>query len=450
MSESIERETWATRAGFVLAAVGSAVGLGNVWRFPFQVGQEGGAAFLLVYLLFVLIVGIPAILVEFVVGRNTKQSPVGALAEYGGGGWRYLGWLFVAIGFVILSYYSVVGGWVLRYAGASLTGSYADAPEEYFVGVASGLDALALHLVFMAVTVGIVALGVKRGIELGVKFMVPAIVVLVLGLAAYAATLPGVTEAYAYYLSPDLGLLASEWTSILPAAAGQAFFTLSLGMGVMITYSSYVSEDRNLGKDAGAIFVLDTGIAFTVGLVVFPILFAAGVDPADPGAGALFISLAGAFGELPLGGVLGFVFFATVAIAALSSAISLLEVVVSHLIDEYGVERKKATLAVGSAVFLLGVPVTVDVVIVDLYDILAAQILLVLGGLGLAVLVGWMKPEESIEELSQGVVHLDSLGPTWIWLVRVPVVIVLAVALYLGVADYVEFLTTDLAEFLSG
>ncbi len=448
MSESIQRETWATRIGFVLAAVGSAVGLGNIWRFPFQVGEEGGAAFLLVYLLFIVFIGLPAILVEFVVGRRTDRNPVGALKAIGGDSWKYLGGLFVLIGFVILSYYSVVAGWVLRYTVGSATGGYTEDPEAYFGTISTGLDAAVFHLIFMAIVVGIVALGIRRGIEIAVKLMVPAIVALLLALAVYAYTLPDVAGAYSYYLSPDFSVIAAEWQSILPAAAGQAFFTLSLGMGVMITYSSYMSEDRNLGEDAGAIIGLDTGIALLAGLVVFPILFAAGVDPASPGPGAVFVSLAAAFTDIPFGLVLGFLFFFAFALAAVSSAISLMEVVISYLIDEHGVDRVRGTIAVGAGMLLLGLPVTVDLTMVTLYDQLAAEVLLVLGALGLVVLVGWLKSEEAIDELSKGIGDLRSVGTVWIWLVRVPVLVVLVVSLALAVTSYVDFLRTEFLEFL--
>lgn len=443
------RESWATRIGFILAAVGSAVGLGNIWRFPFQTGQEGGAAFLLIYLIFVLAIGLPAMLVEFSVGRKSKRNPVGALRSTGGNTWKYVGGLFIVIGFVILSYYSVVAGWVVRYFVGSFTGAYFDEPTEYFLDIAVGLDALVFHAIFMAAVIVIVAYGVRRGIELAVKIMVPTIIVLMIFIAAYAATLPGVGEAYAYYLSPDFGVIAEDWRSIVPAAAGQAFFTLSLGMGVMITYASYLAEDKNLVEDSGVIIGLDTGIAFLAGLVVFPILFAAGIGPADPGAGAIFIALAGAFAEISYGQIIGILFFGTFAIAALTSAISLMEVVVSYAIDEHGIGRKKATFGIGGGMFLLGIPVTYDLVLVDLYDKLAAEILLVVGGTLLMILVGWIVYEEAVEELGKGIQNFRGLDTVWIWLVRVPVLIVLIVALILGIMGYVEFLSEEFIPWLS-
>jgi NSS family neurotransmitter:Na+ symporter len=447
------RETWATRAGFILAAVGSAVGLGNIWRFPFITGQEGGGAFLVTYLLFVALIGFPAILIEFVIGRYTNLNPVGAIRELGSGAWNYLGWLFVVTGFVILSYYSVVAGWFLRYTLRGITDGYALAgPEEagaLFDTVATGLDSLLFHAVFMALVIAIIAAGVRNGIEIGVKVMVPAIIALLLGLAAYAFTLDASTAAYSYYLSPDFGYLAANWASILPAAAGQAFFTLSLGMGAMITYASYLGEDRNLAADASIIVTLDTLIAVIVGFVVFPFLFAAGIEPGSGGPGSIFVSLTTAFAGIPGGRVIGVVFFAMVGIAALSSAISILEVLVSYLIDELGVARVPASVAIGVAVFLLGVPVTIDLIFLDLFDLLADGVLLVLGALLLALFVGWVIPDIAREELEQGIGTLGGLGDAWIWIVRIPIVIVVFVSLYLGIIDYVDFLTGDLAEWLA-
>ncbi|WP_193308687.1 sodium-dependent transporter [Halorubrum halophilum] len=447
------RETWATRAGFILAAVGSAVGLGNIWRFPFITGQYGGSSFLITYLAFVVLIGFPAILVEFVIGRYTNLNPVGAIRELGSGAWNYLGWLFVGIGFVILSYYSVVAGWFLRYTLIGVTEGYAlggtEAAASLFGTVSTGLDTLLFHAVFMAIVIGIIAAGVREGIEVSVKVMVPAIIALLVGLAAYAFTLDGSAAAYSYYLSPDFGYLLANWTEILPAAAGQAFFTLSLGMGVMITYASYLGEDRNLASDAGVIVALDTLIAVIVGFVVFPFLFTAGIDPGGPGASAIFVSLTTAFATIPGGRILGVVFFAMVGVAALSSAISILEVLVSYLIDEAGVSRISAAVAIGVAVFLLGIPVTIDLIFLNLYDKLADGILLVLGSLLLAVFVGWVIPDTAREELSKGIGDLGRLGVAWIWIVRVPIAIVVIVSLYLGIVGYADFLTGPFAEWLA-
>ncbi len=449
------RETWGTRIGFILAAVGSAVGLGNIWRFPFQVSQEGGAAFMVMYLAFVLLIGFPAMLAEFVVGRKTELNAVGGIREWAGGAWTYLGGLFVIIGFVILSYYSVVGGWVIRYVIGSITGGYAatEGAGAYFGQVSAGLDALALHGLFMLIVIAIVALGVQRGIELGVKVMVPSIFIIFGVLAIYAFSLPGTAEAYAFYLSPDLSYILSNWKSLIPAVAGQGFFTLSLGMGVMITYASYLSSDENLAIDGISIVVLNTAVSVLTGLIVFPILFSAPSITKETiqqtiSAGAIFISMANAFAELPFGQIIGLFFFLTVLIAALSSAISLIEVVVSYMIDEYGMDRAKATIGIGVAIFVLGAPVALETIFLSLYDYLAAQILLVLGGILLMIAITWLHADKAVGELQKGIGELGSIGSLWIWIVRVPVVLVLLVSLYLGVTGYLDFLTGPFAEYL--
>jgi len=262
-----EREQWATRTGFILAAVGSAVGLGNIWRFPFQTGQEGGAVFLLVYLAFILVIGIPAVLVEFVLGRRSERNPIDTFDRLGYAPWKVVGAFAVVGGFVVMSFYAVVAGWILRYTAVSATGAYFDNPESYFLAVSAGHEAVLFQFLFLAVTVGVVALGIQRGIELAVKALVPALVVLMVGLIVYAGTLDGAGAGYEWYLSPEFGVLADNWRSILPAAMGQAFFTLSLGVGAMITYASYIGEDRNLGVDTGWIVGVDTAIAAMAGLV---------------------------------------------------------------------------------------------------------------------------------------------------------------------------------------
>ncbi|OUJ18216.1 Na+-dependent transporter of the SNF family [Methanonatronarchaeum thermophilum] len=446
-----ERENWATRMGFILAAVGSAVGLGNIWRFPFQVGQEGGAAFLLIYLLFIFAIGFPAMLVEFVIGRRSQRNPINAFEELGYKKWMFAGAIGVVTAFVILAFYSVVGGWVFRYAGASLTGAYFADPTAYFNSIAMGYDALAFHAVFMLLTGGIVFFGIKRGIEIAVKLMVPAIVVLLIFLGIYALTLEGAMDGISWYLEPDFAVLAENWTSILPAAAGQAFFTLSLGMGAMITYSSYLGEDKNLGKDGASIVGLDTLIAIMTGFVVFPILFTIGVSPGEGGAGELFVGLGGAIAELPgiAAEVVGFLFFFTVLIAALSSAISILEVVVSFIVDNFRIDRKIAASAVSLAIFLTGVPVALDLYWLDIYDHLTAYILLPLGMFFLVVFVGWIY-EEAEEELAKGVGN-RSLIRAWLWHVRIPILIIIGIVLLLNFDWYLaEYAGVSYIDWITG
>jgi NSS family neurotransmitter:Na+ symporter len=448
------RATWNTRSGFLFAAVGSAVGLGNIWRFPFAVGQEGGAAFLFVYLVCIVVIGFPILLVELAVGRRTRKSVVGALMEVGEGVWEYLGWLLVATAFLLLSYYTVVAGWVLRYTGLGIGDGYAstvEAASTQFSGVAVGLDTVFFHGVFLAATVAVVALGLRRGIEIAAKVMIPLLIVLLVLMAYYAYGLSGAGEAYAYYLTPDLGVIAENWIHILPAALGQAFFNLGLGMGIMVTYSSYIDRDENLIEDASVIIALDTVISFVVGLIVFPILFTAGVSPSGSGHGTVLISLSAAFGNIDGGGVIGTVFFGTVVVAALLSAVSLLEVVVSYMLEQedFARSRRATTVSTGFGLFFVGLPAAVSLSLFNVYDLFIDRVLLVFGALLLTGYVGWRFDEEAVEEISGGADGFQRFGKAWVWTIRYPAVVILFFVLLLGVTDYVELVRGIAQELLN-
>lgn len=448
-----QRETWATRTGFILAAVGSAVGLGNIWRFPFQVSANGGSAFLVVYLLAVLLIGIPMILAEFVIGRRAKTDAIGAFRKLGKPNWRFAGAIGVVASFWTLSYYSVVGGWVLRYIGGSATGNALAAPPEYFGAISAGLPAVLIHGLFMLITIGIVALGIERGIELATKFMVPSIVVLLIGIAIFAATLPGTSEGYAFFLTPDFGTIAANWLTILPAAFGQAFFSLSLGFSVMITYASYLGEDDSLFTDGLSVAITNTFIGVLAGLVVIPLLFVqgAGVAPGEVGggAGAVFVSIPTALAALPggalVGRTVGVVFFAVVFIAALSSAISLLETVVAYAVDTFGISRMPAAVGLGVVIFTLGIPSALDTAWLDWFDGIGVTLLLPLTVLSVVVFVAWIMGDEAIDELRQGT-GLGSLAPVWLWSLRTVVVIIVVVVVALNFNDL--FLTPDTGYYI--
>lgn len=430
-----QRETWATRAGFILAAVGSAVGLGNIWRFPYMTAENGGAAFLVVYLLAAGLIGLPAMLAEFTIGRKAKKNVFDAFGSIGFPAWRIIGLLGLITGFWILSYYSVVGGWVIQYFVGSFTGAYFGDPGTFFGNISTGPMTIAYHAVFMLITIGIVALGVEEGIEAATKVMVPSIILILVGLAVWGATLPGGAEGLAYFLAPDFGELMANLDTIVPFAVGQAFFSLSLGMGVMITYASYIGKDDNLVADAGSIVVLNTAIGVLAGLVVFPLLFAQNVDPGEAGAGAVFVSMATAFAQLPAGEIIGAVFFGVVLIAALSSAISLLEVVVSYTIDNYDVSRVSVSVAVGTIIFLLGIPSALSLDTFGLYDEIANSLLLPVGVTLIIAFVGWVYGRDAVAELRQGTGGLGSFGPTWLWHVRVVVLLAVVGTLALSVSE---------------
>jgi len=430
-----ERETWESRLGFILAAVGSAVGLGNIWGFPFQAGQNGGAAFLVVYLAVVFLIGFPAILMEFVVGRRSRRNPIDAFRELGHGAWAVAGIVGTFTAFWILSFYSVIGGWVLRYLGGSVTGAYFGDATRYFNAVATGPEAVALHAVFMLLVIGIVAFGVEDGIERSAKVMVPSIVVLLLGLGVWASTLANAGAGYKYYLSPDVDVIVNNIASILPSAVGQAFFTLSLGMGAMIAYSSYLGRDDSLPRDGGIIVIFNTLVGLLAGFVVFPILFNLGIEPGSGGSGTAFKTLGGAFGQIPSGELVGVVFFFVLLLAALSSAISLLEVVTSFAVENTSYSRPTVAVGVGSLVFLLGVPSALYSDYLMWFNLLAYDLFLPAAVLLLALFIGWVYPSGAVDELTQGSGVGATFNTVWLWFVRIVIPAGILLTLVLGVQE---------------
>jgi NSS family neurotransmitter:Na+ symporter len=427
-----DRDAWASRLGFILASIGSAVGLGNIWRFPYQTAESGGAAFLVVYLAAVLIIGIPAILAEFVIGRRADISAIGAFGRLGKKEWTVVGALGVFGGFWVLSYYSVVGGWVIRYFAESFTGAYMAAPGDHFGVVATGLDAVAFHALFMAVTVAIVAFGIEGGIEKATKVMVPSIVLLMVGLAVFAFTLPGSGAGYAFFLTPDVGALTANITDVIPAAVGQAIFSLSLGFSVMVTYASYMDDDSNLVVDGLTVAGMNSFIGVLAGLVVFPLLAAQGGNFGEAGPGAVFVSIPAAIAALPLGRVVGAVFFGIVLIAALSSSISLLEVVVSYLVDTHDAPRMPTAVALGGVTFLLGIPSALKTAWLGWFDGIAVNLLLPLGVLLVVVFVGFVMARDAVAELQKGSA-VGSLGVAWLWTIRTLVLLAILGTLVLSV-----------------
>ncbi|HEX9631219.1 MAG TPA: sodium-dependent transporter, partial [Gemmatimonadales bacterium] len=259
-SPSTPRDAWATRAGFILSAVGSAVGLGNMWRFAYKASEGGGAAFVILYLLIVAVVGLPLMTSEFIIGRLSQESPARAVRRLGGPAWTPLGWLFVFCGVGILAYYSVIAGWTMRYALDAIRNAIPSDTATYFGAVSSGMDAVAYHLVFMVATIAVVAGGVKGGLERANLVLMPVMFLILIGLAVWATTLPDGGAGYAYYLRPDPAKLFSR--DILTAAAGQSFFSLSLGMGALMTYASYLQSKENLGREATTVALSDFSVAF--------------------------------------------------------------------------------------------------------------------------------------------------------------------------------------------
>jgi NSS family neurotransmitter:Na+ symporter len=418
------REEWGSRLGFLMAAIGSAVGLGNMWRFSYLTAEHGGAAFVILYVAMVVLLGLPILLAELVIGRGAHAGPVRALAHYGGNAWRPLGALFVASGFLIGSYYSVIAGWTLRYTLEALFVGFAADPGGHFGAVSQGNAATLWHLIFMAISLSIVAGGIKGGIERTSVIVMPVLFAVVCGLAIYASTLPGSTPGYAYYFKTNLAAIFSR--EVLAQAAGQAFFSLSLGMGAMLTYASYLSRSTQLVGQAAIIAGADFAVAFVAGLVVFPLLFALGLSGkvGESTIGALFITLPEAFAQMGAAGrLIGIAFFGSLVVGALTSLISLLEVVVSASLDVVGWTRRRATMIVGGATALFGIPASQNIQILGIMDTIANKIFLVGGGLALSVFVGWVMRDPLREASSAG--EPVAVLRVWLLLLRYVVPLVL-------------------------
>jgi NSS family neurotransmitter:Na+ symporter len=435
-TSSGERGTWGTEFGFILAAVGSAVGLGNMWRFSATAAGSGGAAFVMLYIALTFIIGIPLLMCELSIGRRTKLSPIGALRGVAGPAAVPLGFLFVLAGFVIFSFYGVIAGWAVRYGiEAVLTGLPTDA-AAHFSGMASGTPAALYHVGFVALTVGVVMAGVKGGIEKAAIYLMPLLFGILVLLAIWAGTLDGAGAGYAYYLAPDFSLLMDPGT--IADAAGQTYFSLSLGMGALITFASYMGKGNNLGKESTIVAFADFAVAFMAGMVVFPIVFALGFDSLVIGLGAgdaegvLFIALPAAFQSMGgFGRFLGIVFFFALSVAALTSTISLLEVVVSSFIDEFNLDRKKASLIVGAGIAVIGLAPAYDISILAMMNSIAGELALGIGAFATVIIVGWVM-HNPIEELEQGASPMvKSTLPIWYFVVRFILPIITGAVLFL-------------------
>ncbi len=429
------REQWATRWGFILAALGSAVGLGNIWRFPYLAGENGGAAFLIIYILCVVLIGAPVMMAEFMTGRRSQSDAVQSITKIAPGKpWFLAGGIGVAAAFFILTFYGVIAGWGLKYLFSYLTGGLWRPPADGYAGffetfVSKPFEPIIWQAIFMAVVIGIIYLGVKKGIELSSKIMMPVLGILVLILAIYSISLEGSSEGLAFLFSPDWSAFTEP--GVYLAAMGQAFFSLSLGMGVMITYSGYLSQQERLPSATGSIITFDTLFAVLAGVVIFPALFAFGGDPTE-GPGLVFITLPEIFGSMGgFGAVIGFLFFFLFSVAALSSAISLLEVSVAYFMRRFSMNRQTTALMIGIIIFMIGIPSSLsqgaveglnllpDTDFLSSIDFITGSIMLPLSGFIIALFVGWgWRKTELFEQSDFG---QTGLGMALLWLLRVVV-----------------------------
>lgn len=420
-STPAHRGLWSSRMAFILAATGSAVGLGNIWKFPYVTGENGGGAFVLVYLLCIAIVGIPIMMAEVYIGRSGRHNPITSfrlVAERNLASpvWRISAIVGVLAAFIILSFYSVIGGWAASYVGhaamGDFTGQSADAIGELFGGLlASPVTLLIWHTIFMALVIFVVARGLKSGLERAVTILMPALFALLLVAVGYATTTGHFGDAVAFLFTPDFGALTMDGVLV---ALGHAFFTLSLGMAIMMAYGSYLGDDVSVGRTAVTVSIMDTVVALMAGLAIFPVVFANGLE-AGAGPGLIFQTLPLAFGQMPMGSIFGALFFVLLLFAAWTSAISLLEPVVEWLEDKLIVGRVGSTVVVGVACWLLGIASILSLnewsgfaplgmferfegnTIFDLLDFFTANVMLPLSGLLTALFVGWCVAKESLQ-----------------------------------------------------
>lgn len=426
--------TWASRWTFILAAAGSAVGLGNIWKFPYITGENGGGAFVLVYLVCILALGIPVMMAEVLLGRRGRQSPVNAmrdLTRQAGlhGGWNSIGWMGVVAGLLILSYYSVIAGWALAYipivAGGQLQGAGGADAKALFDALLVDADTLIFwHSVFMALTVAVVIGGVTRGLGVAVRILMPLLFLLLVVLLVFAYREGDFARGFAFLF--DFNTSALTMRGVLEAL-GHSFFTLSLGMGSIMAYGAYMPRHASIGKTILMVGALDTLVALMAGMAIFPIVFAHPAINVAAGPELLFISLPVAFGNMPGGLLVGFIFFALVTIAAWSSAISLIEPGVAWLIESRGFNRLSANLFLAAIAWVLGLGTVLSFnhwadyqvagfTFFEALDFLTSRIMLPLTGLFIAIFVGWFLTRQLAAEEMGGE---SSLGfRVWWWVLR--------------------------------
>lgn len=442
--------SWSSRVAFIFAVTGSAVGIGNIWKFPYMAGANGGGAFVLVYLLCVFIIGLPVMMSEVLIGRRGRRNPVATMALLGeeegsSRQWRWVGALGVIAGIFILSYYSVVAGWTLAYAQKSLMGEFQGASAAEISGLFTAFTGnwqavAAAHTIFMAINIAVIARGVERGLEQAVRFMVPALLLLMLVLLAYSITSGSFAAAVTFMFTPNFAELG--WTGAL-AAMGQAFFSLSIGMGAIMAYGAYLPEETSISSAATTVVVADSGIAILAGLMIFPIVFANGLNPAE-GPGLVFNTLPVAFGQMPFGQFFGTLFFVLLVFAAWTSALGLMEPAVAWLIENHRRTRMQAAMMVGGMIWFLGFGTVLSFnelseftflfgTIYGNIDYVTSNIMLPLSGVLIAVFASWvMCRNSSAEELGGA----GSLYKAWRFLARFVAPIAITVVFFRAIGVF--------------
>ncbi|MFT6916290.1 MAG: NSS family neurotransmitter:Na+ symporter [Motiliproteus sp.] len=425
--------SWASRWTFILAATGASVGLGNIWKFPYITGENGGGAFVLVYLACIALVGVPILMTEVLLGRRGRQSPTHTFRDlaFEAGStarWAWLGLGGVFAGMMILGFYSVVSGWVLSYvvyaAEGRFVGAGVDQAQALFDGLLADPQTLFVwHSLFVVLVAGVVARGVNRGLEVAIRILMPLLFILLLLLLVFSMTSGAFGQALYFLFNVDFSALS--WNAVL-VALGHAFFTLSLGMGSMMVYGSYMPKHASIGSTVLTVAALDTLVALAAGLAIFPLVFANQLDP-GAGPGLMFVTLPVAFGSMGGGQIFGFLFFMMVSIAAWSSAVSLLEPVVTYVVERFEVSRVEACIIMGGIVWVLGIGALASFNVgsqwslfgmnfFNLLDFLTASVLLPLGGLLVCVFAGWWVGKRiTREELSM---RSERVFSAWFFVIR--------------------------------
>ncbi len=446
-SPTNNRGTWNTKFGFILAAAGSAVGLGNIWRFPTEAASNGGAAFLLVYLICVILIGLPVMIAELSIGRSSQKNPVGAFRSLSNNRFFPLvGVWGVLCGVMILSFYTIIAGWTFSHVFVEIfTFMGLDGAAALLSDTDNGIINAVFALLFMGLTISIIRGGVSDGIERATKLMMPLLVVILIIMAVYVIFQPGASEGLEVYLKPDFSMITPD---LILAALGQAFFSLSLGMGALITYGSYLSKKENIVEAASYVTLADVGIAFLAGLLVMPTIYLAqaqGVQIFDAegnflaGSALIFQILPELFAQMGgmVGLILGVSFFFLLSLAALTSTISLLEVPTSYVIDEHGVRRKKAALYVGLSVLALSMIISFNTELIGVIDYIFSVIGLPLGGLLICIFVGYFwKTQSAVDEMKQGFKDIRDSRFTVVWSVFIKIICPVIIAIILARAIF--------------
>ncbi|ASS95028.1 sodium-dependent transporter [Peribacillus simplex] len=436
-----KQDQWTSKLGFILAAAGSAIGLGAIWKLPYMTGANGGGVFFLLFILFTLLIGAPILIAEFTIGRNAQKDAISAYKHIAPGKpWALIGYGGVVASIILLSFFSVVGGWIISYLARSFTGSLSNLTQEEYGNffntiISNPYETVIAQLLFMVFTIWVVQGGVSKGIEKANKYMMPSLFILFIILLIRSLTLDGAIEGVKFFLKPDFSALTGE-TILL--ALGQSFFALSVGVSVMVTYASYLSKKEDITKSAFSVVGLNIFISLLAGLVIFPAVFALGFSPSS-GPGLVFVVLPAVFNEMALGGIFMFIFFILLLFATLTTAFSILEIVVAAMIKGDAAKRKKASWIAGITVFLIGIPSALsfgvlsdvkifNLSIFDFADYLTSNIALPVGALFISLFIGYqMKRIEVQKEFESGADTGRSLFKLWYFLIRyiVPIMIIL-------------------------